>query len=62
MSVSRVYLADVRVLDPALALVKAALCGALWGVAMWSAYALVEFFFYEAMPVLTGGAGRARVA
>jgi arylsulfatase A-like enzyme len=48
---SRTYEADVEVLHPALALSRPVAFGAVWGVAMWSAYALVEYFAYSALPL-----------
>src|SRR3954452_9189444 len=47
------YEADVEVLHPALSIPRPVALGTVWGVAMWSAYGLLEYFLYSVIPLFT---------
>src|SRR5215813_5742977 len=50
---SRAYEAHAEILHPAFVLSKPVARGVAWGVAMWSAYALVEYVLYSVLPLFT---------
>jgi arylsulfatase A-like enzyme len=50
---TEVYGSDVEVLHPALVISRPVALGAVWGVTMWSAYGLLEYFLYSVIPLFT---------